>query len=134
MNMKHKLLTVLLLILLTSCSYFDSDTFTLVCNVNSEWEGDIDGLKGHEKKNETLTFTFKNKKLDLYNCLIWDKEKITCSSILDTNSKDERSERLSFDRLSGVVTYEKYFKSSSSKLSEHKTFTGKCDKVKENKF
>ena len=133
MIMKHRLLTVFLPILLMSCSYFDSDTFTLVCNVNSEWEGNLDGLKGHEKKNETLTFSFKNKKLDLYDCPIWDKERITCSHSPD-KSGDERSERLSFDRLSGVVNYEKYFKSSSTKLTEHKTFTGKCEKVKDNKF
>ena len=124
---------MILILNLTSCSKFDSGTFALVCNVNSEWEGSLNGLKGHEKKNETLTFSFNNKKLDLYECPIWDKDVISCHSILE-NGQDERRERLSFNRVSGTVDYEKYFKSSVTKLTEHKTFSGKCEKVKDNKF
>ncbi|QWE06399.1 hypothetical protein [Polynucleobacter sp. JS-JIR-5-A7] len=93
----------------------------------------MDGRKGNEKKNETITFIFKNKKLDGFECLHWDKEKIVCS--VDINKPTQKmTESLSFDRLSGVVNYKKFNSHSLINLVEQKSYVGKCEKVKENKF
>lgn len=132
-----KLLTSMIFfsIFLTSCSYFDDNSFTLVCDVDSEWNGNINGLKGFEKKKETVSLTFKDKKLESsgFDCPIWEKERISCG--IDKSSEIEfRSERYVIDRMSGVIFYTKNSSDKNLKISEIKTYNGKCEKVKQKKF
>jgi len=137
--MKFKLLVVTLSLFLSSCSYFDDDTFTLVCDVNSEWNGDINGVKGHEKKKETVTWNFKNKKIDvlnnfdIYKCNVWDKQNIGCD-FSNVGENIHHTESIRIDRMSGVISYNKNYYNGVSKIGESKTYTGKCEKVKQNKF
>ncbi len=123
--------SLFLTVFLVSCSNSDSSTFTLVCNVDSNWRGNIAGLKGEESKKESITLNFKNKKLDAYECPIWDDDRISCGRDVN-NDLLYLNERLVLDRKSGVVNY--FRSSKEGSVSEHKTYTGKCEKVKDNKF
>lgn len=129
--MKTILISSITFLFLLSCSVSDKDTFSLVCNVDSEVTGEVVGKKIYEKKKETVSLNFVSKKLDGYDCPVWTDKEIICGK----DSKDETfylSERINLDRQSGVI---KYSKTNVDKfLSQNKNYVGQCEKVKQTKF
>jgi len=126
-----KTLIITSLIFLCSCSYLDESTFSLVCNVNSEWKGTIAGVKGQETKNEIVTLNFRNRKLDLYECPIWDTEQISCGNEIN-DGKVFLNERIVLDRNQESLNNTKT--NITDVMSQYKTYTGQCEKIKQNKF
>ena len=122
-----------------SCSSSD-DSFTLVCDVNTETTTNLGGgssVKNNEK--ETVTWIFKNKKidvsknLDIYQCSTWTREEIGC----DFNHKTDKSshtESIRINRISGSINYSRLQYDEESKTGSSKYYKGKCDKVKDGKF
>ena len=138
-DMNPKLLILVLSTLLISCSSSD-DSFTLVCDVNSETTTVLGGGSAvKDKEKETVTWIFKNKKidvsnnLDIYQCTTWTKEEIGC----DYNHKTEKSNRtesIRINRMSGSISYYRLHHEQESKTGQTKTYKGKCEKTKEGKF
>jgi hypothetical protein len=127
-----KNLFLLIIVLFTvSCSRFDQDSFTLVCDVDTKGVMVDSGVRSEFKKNETITLIFKNKKLDVYDCPVWTEDSISCGIDLK-DEKDSHQERLILDRKSGIIKFWKTRQDSTS--IEKKDYIGKCEKVKENKF
>jgi len=129
--MKKIIGCISLTVLLISCSSSDSNTFSLICNVDSKMTQTVNNVKTEIFKNESVTLNFKNKKLDFYDCPVWDEERISCGRDVN-NDLLYLQDRLVLDRKSGVINYFKVSKEGS--VSEDKTYSGKCEKVKGNKF
>jgi len=139
MNMKYKFIVIFFSILLISCSSSD-DSFTLVCDVNTETTTSLGGGSSvKDKEKETVTWIFKNKKIDvsknydIYTCSTWTKEEIGC----DFNNKTEKSshtESIRINRMSGSINYYRLQYDQESKTGSSKNYKGKCEKVKEGKF
>lgn len=127
------LLAILIALTSTACSKFDENTFAVVCDTKTEWYANINGVRGEEKSTESLTFVFKDKKLEGYECRTWTKEEIQCSQSLQGGNWS-RNQVLNFDRLSGKFSSHKNQKDTQLKTTESKHWSGKCEKVKENKF
>ncbi len=122
---------IFLTALLISCSSSDSNTFSLICNVDSKMIQTVNKVGTEIVKNESITLNFKNKKLDSYDCPIWDEERISCGRDIN-NALLYLQDRLVLDRKSGVVNYFKV--SKEGHVTENKSYSGKCEKAKGNKF
>lgn len=137
--MKHIYLTFLVPILLTSCSYFDEDSFNLVCDVNTETTSLVGGSSVKNNEKEIITWMFKNKKInvsnnyDIYKCSTWTKEQIGCDYDFKSD-KSYRKESIRIDRMSGSIFYSKSQFDEELKTGSSKYSKGKCEKVKESKF
>lgn len=131
--MKQFSLLLISVSLLFGCSKLNDNSFTLVCDVKSNWSGRIVGIGGSEIKNETFTFVFKNKLLENYTCSTWTNENIVCERFISTDT-EQLQEKIKFDRQSGLVESRKYRSDTLPPSTELKTYSGKCERVKENKF
>jgi len=133
-EMTMKLITLLLVLFTVSCSQFDDTTFSVVCELKTNTIELHNGDSHKNSFNESKTYIFKNKKLEGYNCSRWNNEEITCSTPPRLNGYYDV---LNFDRLSGKFSSHKVLQHEDTKNSRpygHEDSTGKCEKVKENKF
>jgi hypothetical protein len=130
-EMMKKLVTLFLLVFTISCSQIDQDSFTLVCDVDTNVVIVDNGVRSEYKKNEIVTLIFKNKKLDVYDCQMWTDDSISCGVHLK-DDKDSHQERMILDRKSGIIKFYK-IRQDPTRI-EKKEYIGKCEKVKENKF
>jgi hypothetical protein len=134
--MKQILFIFIFIFGIISCSKIDNDTFSLVCETTSEWSGVINNVKGQEKKNETLTFIFKNKKLEGFECRVWTNDEISCNKTVGKveNNEGWSNHVVNFDRVSGKFTSSKSESEPKFQRFTNKYWIGKCEKVKDNKF
>ena len=138
-DMKKLLPIIFLLVFLTSCSDSNDDSFTLVCNVNTETTVNLGSQVTNEKGKETVTWIFKNRKIDvlnnfdIYQCSSWTKQDIGCDYKYD-NGDRRHTESIRIDRMSGVINYSKLMFDEKSKTGSSKYYTGNCEKVKDKKF
>ena len=122
-------------IFFSSCSIRDETSFSLVCNGTESKESSIFG-KSNEPKS--ITFNFKNKKLENYDCHTWTNEKIVCSLNSEPNSLLFQHSVVNIDRVSGLISsgfMESVKTDKGSIISSSITrFNGKCEKVDKKKF
>jgi hypothetical protein len=137
--MKSMIIIIFIIFFIFGCSNENNDTFTLVCDIKIiTYTGDPQ-VYNKEESNETRTFKFENKKLTNYNCSTWNEEKIICSrrngSTTENNYFDEM---FVLDRVAGDIGSDSLqsIKSLNKKkeIIIKKTFNGKCEKSKGNKF